>query len=155
MIIEIREIPDQGLQLAGELHRDIFQLDDPETKPAGPVTYDLHVSVVTESILAQGEVSAPFEVHCVRCLEPFEYRVEIPDFVFSEPLEGRSSIDLTDSVREDILLALPIYPHCEDGVAGRECPAADRFKESEESPERSGGSDAWSGLEGLEPPARD
>jgi len=39
--------------------------------------------------------------------------VRVEDFATQIELNGRETVDLTDAVREDILLALPPYPHCD------------------------------------------
>lgn len=154
MIIQVREIPEEGIHLEGDIQEDIFQLKPTESKPAGPVHYDLFVSIVSDSILVQGSLSVPFEMECVRCLETFVEELKRPDFAHSEPLEGRSSIDLTDPIREDILLVLPIHPHCDAGNQ-RECPATDQFEPSEQLAEEAGNGDAWGKLEGFNPSSED
>lgn len=154
MIIQVREIPLEGKQMEGDIQEDIFGLKPEDAKPAGPIHYNFYVSIVSESILVQGSLSVPFEMECVRCLEPFVEVLERPDFAFSEPLEGRSSIDLTDPIREDILLVLPIHPHCDAGNL-RECPATNRFEPSEQLAEEAGNGDVWDKLEGFSPPTED
>lgn len=153
MIVQVREIPEEGLQLQGEITEDIFELKEENVANVGGVQYDLHVSIVTGMILARGPVSASFKQRCARCLEEFTQTINLPDFAFSEPVEG-TTIDLTPPIREDILLALPIHPLCENGTPPRECPAAGHFEEraDEAMPGDSESSDdAWSGLEGFEP----
>lgn len=156
MIVQIREIPDEGLHLQGESQKDIFELNEEGVSVAGPMKYDLQATIPGDSLLVMGEVSAPFELRCSRCLESFEQTISVPEFTFCEPVEGRATIDLTDSIREDILLALPIHPHCEDGTPPRECQAAGLFEESEHAPATEenpeSGDNAWSGLEDLDPP---
>jgi uncharacterized metal-binding protein YceD (DUF177 family) len=55
--------------------------------------------------------------------------MEVLDYELDLPLEGEGSIiDLTEAIRDDILVALPPYPRCEDGnIEPRECPAQGRF----------------------------
>lgn len=157
MIIEIREIPEEGIRLAGEIEEDIFGLDEKDPKLAGPISYDFFVSLVSGTLLVQGAVSANFEVNCVRCLDPFTQQVALPDCIFNEPIEGRATIDLTDSIREDILLALPIHPHCEQGNPPKDCPMSGKFEKPEEPSESAdegaqpGNLDSWADLKGFKP----
>ncbi|MFT5468353.1 MAG: uncharacterized metal-binding protein YceD (DUF177 family) [Verrucomicrobiales bacterium] len=154
MIVQVRDIPDEGLRLHGESEKDIFEIKEDGVAFSGPLKFDVRASIVTESILVMGEVSAQFNLRCSRCLDTFPQTILQDDFAFSEPLEGRSSIDLTDAVREDILLALPIHPLCENGTPPRECQAAGLFEENDSAPltqdDSESGDDAWSGLEGFE-----
>jgi len=156
MNIDVREIPEGGLHLSGEVERDIFQLGEERTRPDGPLRYDLHASIVSGSLLVQGSVTASFKVDCVRCMDEMSLQVHLDDCVFHIPLEGDETIDLTEPVREDILLALPVYPHCEEGTPPKECRLAGQFEEpddlgEESRDERPGGQGTWSILEGFEP----
>lgn len=156
MKIDVRDIPEEGLDLQGETSRDIFELEDDLVKPASPLRYDLHVSLVSGSVLVQGRVATDFLASCVRCLEPVPVRVELNDCVFHLPIPSEGTIDLTESVREDILLALPVYPHCEDGTPPKQCPLRGHFEEpdglGEETREETPGKrNLWSSLEGFKP----
>ena len=155
MIIDIREIPEEGIRREGQIDRDIFALDEEDVKPDGPIYYDFFVSIVSGTLLVQGSVSTFFEMRCVRCSEPFRQAIDLPDCIFNEPIEGKSSIDLTDSIREDILLALPIHPHCEQGSPPRDCPMLGKFEAPEKAAETAADDaekrDVWAELEGFKP----
>jgi uncharacterized metal-binding protein YceD (DUF177 family) len=62
-------------------------------------------------------------------------------------------MDLTDLIREDILLTLPNFPRCENGnVDLRDCPAEGRFESAESSaPLEMPGADrgVWNALDQL------
>ena len=112
-------------------------------------------------LIATGEVSADFEMQCVRCSEPFTHRLLIEGAVAEEELsENSASVDLTDRIREDILIALPGNPHCdESSLEARECPAAGLFQpETSYSPvhEDEAGTnsrpDVWGALDDLKLP---
>ena len=68
------------------------------------------------------------------------------------PVENEAPIDLTTSLREDILLALPTHPRCESGnVTPRECPAEGRFDPGQDASgdESATGGKAWEALDQL------
>jgi uncharacterized protein len=156
MKIDVREIPEEGLYFRGEVSRDIFELEDETIKPAGPLQYDFHVSLVSEAVLVRGRIFAQFLATCVRCLEPVPLRIALEDCIFHLPISSDGTVDLTESVREDILLALPVYPHCENGTPSKQCPLHGCFEEPEGLGEESreappGGRNSWSTLEGFKP----
>ena len=96
------------------------------------------------------------ELQCVRCLEMFAYPVRVDDLALQIELEGRETIDLTPLLREDILLALPSYPHC-DWSGEKVCPAdlhARRTAESSPSGEEQRPSSAWQTLDQLKTPSK-
>lgn len=156
MKIDVREIPEEGICLRGETTQDIFELGDDLIKPAGTLRYDLHASVVSGALLVRGALATEFQATCVRCLEPMRLQIRLENCVFHLPISTQGTIDLTESVREDILLALPVYPHCEDGAPPKRCPLYGHFEEPEGSGQESreappGGRNFWSPLEGFEP----
>ena len=122
MKIHLRQIPAQGLHLEGEEECPIPQIDPGEVRCAGPLRYALDVGISEGALWANGELTLPVELRCVRCLEPFPFDIRVQDFTVHTDLTGPEEIDLTPFMREDILLNLPAYPHC-DREGGRVCPA--------------------------------
>jgi uncharacterized protein len=135
LVIDLRTLPGEGKHIAGSQPPSIFQLaaDDP-LRPASPVTYDLHAVRDGADLIVTGSVAATFNLECGRCLERFDLHVDLPDFHTAVPIEKETTIDLTEVLREDILLALPSFPRCEHGnVEPRECPARGKFEPAEET----------------------
>lgn len=152
--VNLGEIPEDGVQLVGETRRDIFDLPETETdaRPAGPLSYDLHVTEAGSGLLlAMGSLCAPFDLRCVACLEEFPYTLNWSDYVAEFDIPASGVVDLTDRIREDVLLELPPYPHCDrDGDdPHRKCPAAGLFDRKTGENERSGGPSPWGALDGF------
>lgn len=131
MKIHINQIPATGLHVEGEEKRDILDLNDPAVKPLGPVRYNLEVGLSDGGLFATGSLEADLELECVTCLERFEYTVEVPDFAVQVELPPTEAVDLTEEVREDILLALPPYPHC-DWNGKKACAGLEKIKKTKE-----------------------
>ncbi len=123
MKFHLKQIPEEGLELAGVEVRDILEVPagDP-IKQVGPVNYELQVGCDDDGVWATGQVDVDVELQCGRCLENFVYPLVIPDVAVQLPTEGHDVIDLTPFIREDILLALPAYPHC-DWAGDKVCAA--------------------------------
>ena len=129
--IDLRNLPEEGKDLAGTLPAKFFALSETDdVKAVSPLTYELNVVRDGKDLIVTGRLDAGFELMCGRCLQKFGQHVEIEDYQTEIPIEDPSAtIDLTDDVREDILLALPSYPRCENGnVDPRECPAQGKFE---------------------------
>ena len=122
MKIHLRQIPPDGLHLEGEEDCPISELAAEGIVCTGPLQYALDVGISEGALWANGSLSQPVELACVACLERFPYTVRVPQFALHTELGGPETIDLTPFVREDILLNLPPYPHC-DRDGGRVCPA--------------------------------
>jgi uncharacterized protein len=105
--------------------------------PAGaPVVLDVRLEAVTEGVYVSGTVSVPLGGECARCLDEVtdELTVELgelfayPDSVTDEttdddelPRVVGEHVDLEQTVRDAIVLALPLAPLCSEDCAGL-CP---------------------------------
>lgn len=148
MKVHILQIPAEGLHIEGEEPSSILELNDAIARPTGPITYSLDVGLSDGGLFATGPLSVPLDLVCVACLEHFPYLLEVPNFACQVELTGRESVDLTEYVREDTLLALPPHPHC-DWNGERECKAA--FRDKSETPEEplSDTREVWGALDQL------
>jgi uncharacterized protein len=144
MIIHLQQIPADGLHLEGEEDRDILELADEGIQPAGPLYYSLDVGLSGDGLFVTGRLSLVLELTCVACLDRFPCRVEVPDFAAQIALTGPETVDLTPLLREDMVLALPPYPHC-DSDGQRTCRGA-ALPESYPAPVMS---QVWSELDKL------
>ena len=151
---DIRNLPVEGKTVSGTLPPAFFQLAESDSvKPISPMTYHLNMIRDGKDVVVSGQLSATFSLQCGRCLESFPQQVEMEHYHAEVPVEKETTMDLTDMVREDILLALPNFPRCEDGnVDQRACPAEGRFDpagpaEDEKSPGTD--SEVWNVLDKL------
>jgi len=106
------------------------------TVPAGaPIDVDLELESLTDGVVVTGQVSAPWEAACRRCLGPAHGRLDVTvrELYQSEPQSDEAFaidgevLDLEPLVREAVLLELPLAPLCRADCAGL-CPdcGADR-----------------------------
>jgi DUF177 domain-containing protein len=143
MKVHLKQIPPEGLHIEGDAPAAILELDDPAIQPKGDVHYSLDVGTSDGGAFATGTLTVDLGLECVTCLKKFTYPLRVEDFAAQIDLDGRETVDLTDQVREDILLALPPYPHC-DWNGQNVCKGAAR--KVTESP---GESHAWDELDKL------
>ncbi len=126
LLINLRRLGDEEVRFEGEIPLEELDLGvrDEMVQPAGPVTHDLEVQQMDDSLLVQGSLSLPLACQCVRCLKPFNQTLTLDPWTALLPLEGEEKVpvehdcvDLTPWVREDILLEFPQHPLC-----GPDCP---------------------------------
>ena len=113
MKVHLQQIPSEGAFYEGTEPNSILDLHEKDVRALGPVEYRLDVGLSDGGLFATGRVSVDMELQCVSCLEHFAYPVRVNNFACQIPLTGAESVDLTEPVREDILLALPAHPHCD------------------------------------------
>lgn len=103
-----------------------------------PIQVNLHLVNNGETVMVDGEISTKAELECSRCLkayqtplkvdfseefvrQPFVHRggeVELKGADFVAPIEADNTIDLTELVRQELLLALPIKTLCNEKCKG-------------------------------------
>ncbi len=148
MKIHLRQIPADGLHLEGEEEGPITHLVPEDVRCAGPLRYNLDVGVSEGALWANGQLTQPVELRCVRCLESFPFDIKVNDFAVHTELTGPELIDLTPLMREDILLTLPAYPHC-DREGSRICPVPETAVEGEKKSALEARPPDWSALDDL------
>jgi len=146
--IHLRQIGAEGLHLEGEEDCPLPQLAPPEARCAGPLRYDLDAGISEGALWVSGALAQPVELHCVRCLEAFPFEIKVPEFAVHTELGGPEAIDLTPFIREDILLNLPPYPHC-DREGGRICPVPEVLKKTDAPGALEARPPDWSALDKL------
>ncbi len=155
LIVDPRNVPAEGLQLTGTLPASTMDLPEGDiARATSPLEYDLLVMRDNADVILTGSLSATFELQCGRCTEMYLDRVELSGYAQEVPLENEGPIDLTNWLREDILLALPTQPRCETGnVSPRDCPAEGRFELAPDSaepvPQEQDRPDVWGSLDQL------
>jgi uncharacterized protein len=124
-----------------ELHEEIGSLD-PGIVPLSTLDGKLHLIRTADGVLVAGDLHSSVELVCSRCAEPFsmpikfvleeEFRPTIDivtgatlplpaDDEAATRIDERHVIDLTEVIRQDMLLAVPPFPVCRTRCAGL-CP---------------------------------
>jgi hypothetical protein len=134
LVIDLHTFPVEGKDFAGDIQADIFLLEDGGPTWVAPLTYDLHVELKPGWIVVSGLLETSFDCTCVRCLEGFRHLLILDDYSMElELLENSTEADLTEQIREDILLALPDHPHCDEAYPDpRVCAASSLFRSERE-----------------------
>jgi len=153
MKIHLTKFPVEGLHIEGEEDHDILQVQDELYRVLSPVRYSLDVGLSDGGLFATGSLAVDLELECVRCLKRFEQTVEVPDFAIQVELGTSETVDLTEEIREDILLALPPHPHC-DWNGANCCAGVLEIKRIHESepPADLGEKNPWKTLDQLTKP---
>ena len=128
--IEAFRLAPEGETLCGEV--DCVDLDEEFVKPFGGVRYRLKAQLFGSELLVQGHLEQDFSLVCSRCGGDFDDTVVVDDFTVSREIDDKApEADLTDEIRESIILTLPTYPVCSEtcpGVVRRaQLPADDRW----------------------------
>jgi len=143
----LEDIPKEGIVVQGE--RDVGWLKGLfpdqgrlEVKFISPISYTIHLSRSDSLVIVAGRISFKVELSCSRCLERFDCGAISPEFnlslspaqVHNLPLEvelkkedlnmefyNDAVIDLGAIIQNQIILAVPFYPLCQNDCSGL-CP---------------------------------
>ena len=130
LTVDASRIDPEGETLEGEV--DCVDIDEEFVKPFGGVRYRLFVQALGTELLVRGALEQDFDLVCGRCGRDFDDTVKVGDFTASFKIEDDSpEVDLTEEIRESIILALPTYPVCDETCPGiettAELPSDDRW----------------------------
>ncbi len=127
-----------GSDLRQDFAGDV-SLGDDATQTVGPVHGQVRFQKTNQGILATGNFDVTVRMQCVRCLEDFEQALHI---TFSEmylptidvvtgrpivdaakddesfPIDARHHLELTEMLRQQVILNLPAQPLCREDCAG-------------------------------------
>lgn len=84
-----------------------------------PVHYDLNVVLTTTTLHVTGKLSVVIQLRCSRCAEFFTMTVEENNFneEWKVTYDGEI-IDITDAIRQGVLLRIPPWPLCKPTCKG-------------------------------------
>lgn len=120
--VHVSELPVEGLDLSGEIpFAELGIEEDAVTELPWPVIYRLHLVQLGEDLLVTGTVTAAVRLLCDRCAE-FS-RSQLPDGDVCHRYENVAGqvVDLTEDIREDILIVFPQSHLCSEDCRGL-CP---------------------------------
>jgi len=146
MKIQVNQIPAEGATFEGKEQEDILKLNEPGIRPMDTLFYSLFAQFDNRTLLVRGRLWLSVELDCVSCLQPFVYPLVVRDFAVQIPAGPNDIVDLTELMREDIVLALPAHPRC-DWDESRVCPGPRLAKPAED--EEPAPPSAWAALDEL------
>ena len=158
LAVNLRHLEAHNISLAGSLPVQELDIDphDEVIQVRRPLEHDLEVQKVEDGLLVQGHLHLVLECQCVRCLKPFQYRLELDNWACHLPLQGEDCVpvvndcvDLTPYLREDILLEFPRHPLCNAECRGLPNTSIGKSKNTSGTGKTEVGSSAWAELNKL------
>ena len=155
LICQVSGIPDSGMEFNGEVPFCELGIEsDDRFMLAAPLRFSLHVALAKQDIVVTGCLDADVEAICDRCAEPAPLHLHVCDVLHTYKNVLGQPVDLTEDIREDILLAFPQTFHCSDDCKGL-CPMCGHnlndgpcsCKSQEDGEEWDG--NPWEALDGL------
>lgn len=114
-------LPDTPYLLDGTEPAEVLELPadaDPPLAPAGDITYHLSAIMAGADLIVTGSASVPLATVCARCLDDIRVPVSVKDLYFHFEKVRDLEVDLTEDVREELLLAVPSCFYCSPDCKG-------------------------------------
>jgi len=116
--IFLNQIPQKGLFLSRHIRAEELDLPKDVFDCQGPLLIEAALENAGDEILARVTVSGCYRLRCVRCLDVFETdTVDRFDLAFDIDSET-GFIDLTESLRDELIIAAPLNPCCRTDCRG-------------------------------------
>lgn len=134
MRIDLEKVPPEGLKIKSREPVEILTVPSSTNRTKGdwaarspqkqdvkfaePVDVTLSVNLMSGTLLVKGRVGTKAGFACSRCLKEYEGEIENKNFNFTMYVAGLTNVDITDNLREGIMLLLPIKPLCKSDCRG-------------------------------------
>lgn len=117
MKIKLNEIPKEGLSVKETYDADALDLTRNDLKFISPIDVSAFITKEKDDLYAHVEARGKLEMICARCLVPYETDFK-KECDFSFDVRGKTSLDLTGDIREEIMLEYPLKPLCKPDCKG-------------------------------------
>lgn len=123
MRIEVAKVPPEGGWYEEDVPASVLELEgDQRIRLDAPIHCRFLVRKVSRRLIVEGRLDLPLALECSRCAAFFSTTVTDLSFVRTYYVpEGVEYVDVTEDVREDVLLLLPPFPLCSAECKGL-CP---------------------------------
>ena len=136
MKIEIRQITDESKDFHFSETAEEMEISAEGIKFPNPIAVDITATLSGDEIICQGEVFTEVEIECSRCLDIFDYEIKADlQFVvqiLDSPVEAENDsdedfeviaksenlLDISQRVRDAMVLTLPLKPLCSEECQG-------------------------------------
>ena len=126
-----------GTSFEADIHEEHIQFDE-ELKVIGPIDGHTRIRRINQGLLVDGWIDLVLEMTCTRCLKVFEQAMHVPfeerfyptvdvvtgmpthpvDVEEAFPMDEHHLLDLSEPVRQQVLLEIPMVTLCKEDCAG-------------------------------------
>ncbi len=151
LIIDVARLDAEGEDFSGAVDDAVLEMDGELLRPFAGIRYELSAQLFGTELLVRGTLAQDFDAVCSRCGCDFDFTVKVDDFATSIEIDEKTDfVDLTDELRESIILALPSYPICRQDCRGV-CPMCRKnLNEGSCTCEHTERDGRWGALDALE-----
>ena len=117
MKIHVGAIPEEGLHETATYHPNGMDMNRDDIRVTESFQADLFITKNDREMMVAAQIRCPMTMTCARCLKDFPASVA-PHAVFSYTVRTTDVVDVTDDVRQEVLLAYPMTALCRPDCKG-------------------------------------
>lgn len=120
MKIHVNRIPYEGLREDAQYDPKTLDVDRADVRLEDPVAVSAFITKADREVVVQAEIGGVLRLSCARCLTSFEHRLHT-EAILSYAVAPADIVDITEDIRQEIILAYPMIPLCQPECKGL-CP---------------------------------
>lgn len=121
MKIHVNRVPVDGLHEEASYDPKTLDLERDDLRLEAPIAVSSFITKAQDELVVQAQARCRLQLRCARCLSDFESPLAT-DMLLSYHVRPMDVVDITEDVRQEIILASPMIPLCRPECKGL-CPA--------------------------------
>ena len=117
MKIHVNHVPEEGLTQHAAYDPIALDMDRDDIHLREPFKVDAVIMRADHELVVNATIRCPASSTCARCLSEFTLTLT-PAALFSYTVQPTDVVDITDDVRQEVILAYPIRPLCRPDCKG-------------------------------------
>ena len=117
MKIHVNRVPEEGLREHATYNPAALDMERDDVRLPQPFEVDAFLTRAARELVVQADIRCPMHLVCSRCLAEFDSTVATTA-LFNYAVQPTDVVDITDDVRQEIMLAYPMFPVCRQDCKG-------------------------------------
>ena len=117
MKIYVNRVPEEGLKQHAAYDPKTLDMDRGDIHLVEPFEMDAVITKADRELVVVAAIRCPAQTICGRCLVEFTLTLT-PETLFSYKIQAADVVDITEDVRQEIILAYPMVPLCRPDCKG-------------------------------------
>ena len=117
MKIYVSRVPAEGIKQEARYDPGELDMERIDVHLREPFAVDAFVMKADHELIVNAAIHCPLQLTCARCLEEFP-RIVTTDAVLSYKVQPADVVDITEDIRQEIVLAYPMIPVCRPDCKG-------------------------------------
>jgi uncharacterized protein len=117
MKIHVSRIPAEGLRDHATYEPSTLDIGRDDIHLREPFDVEAFITKMESELVVKADIHCPLLMTCARCLEDFTSSLTT-DAIFHYKVHPTDVVDITDDVRQEIILAYPMFPICQPDCKG-------------------------------------